>query len=267
MKPTAETQFSYKRTIATSGRFALAFCFVFVGLSSSLRAQGVLAFQNLNFEKAVISYDPSGAIPGYSVYANAALPGWAPYVAGIAQTDVIYNDISIGGAQISLFGPGSNWPILSGKYSVELYGGLAGSPAAIAQSGLVPGTANSITFAAFTYSPSLGRLDVSLGGQALALIPLASGVHYTLYGADISKFAGTSVPLVFSAPGVPGYSNPWILDDISFSTTPVPELGTGCLLLAGGVMLGIAGRLAGRAQRRGANTVPCGAGGPCAICL
>ena len=61
---------------------ASACLFVCEGLSCNLQAQGVLAFQNLDFEQAVISFDPNGYYPGSSVAANLALPGWTPNING-----------------------------------------------------------------------------------------------------------------------------------------------------------------------------------------
>ena len=71
--------------------------------------------------------------------------------------------------------------------------------------------------------------------------------------------------VVLSITCLPLLTNPYntlTLDDITLSASPVPEPGSGWLFLVGGTTLGIAGCLAARAQRRGANMALSGAGEP-----
>ena len=68
-----------------------------------------------------------------------------------------------------------------------------------------------------------GTPEVYFAGQQLAPTVLGSGPgQASLYGADISAFAGLTGELRFSGSG--------ILDAISFSTLPVPEPGVAALL-------------------------------------
>jgi len=82
-------------------------------------------------------------------------------------------------------------------------------------------------------SPQLQPLDLSLGGQSLSYTTLFSDSSYTLYGADISSFAGQPAGLVFQAPG----STSFIIDDIEFSTQIIPEPSLLALLGCAGLLL------------------------------
>ncbi|MCX6929773.1 MAG: PEP-CTERM sorting domain-containing protein [Verrucomicrobia bacterium] len=77
---------------------------------------------------------------------------------------------------------------------------------------------------------------VSLGGVDLPYSPISAGANYTLYGADISAFAGQLEQLMFTA--LPGGNNYWTLDDIQFSTQLVPEPGVFGLAALGALFLG-----------------------------
>jgi len=85
-------------------------------------------------------------------------------------------------------------------------------------------------------------LSVSFAGNSLSPVGLSSGVSpsgqsYTLYGADISAYAGQSGQLqftdVYSGQGLNGIE----LDDITFST--IPEPSTLALLFMGGMAFGV----------------------------
>ena len=105
---------------------------------------------------------------------------------------------------------------------------------------------------------------VLLGGQSLNMVPLNSTAAYTLFGANIpANLAGQSANLSISAlPTATDHYNTITLDDITFSAFPVPEPGSGWLLLAGGAMMGIAGRFRARAKWRGATKAASAAGEP-----
>jgi hypothetical protein len=77
---------------------------------------------------------------------------------------------------------------------------------------------------------------VSLGGQNLSYFALSNGPNYTLYGGNIpSAFAGKSEQLMFSA--LEG-ENFWEIDDIQFSSSPVPEPSELALAALGTLLLG-----------------------------
>ncbi len=65
---------------------------------------------------------------------------------------------------------------------------------------------------------------------------VSTGANYTLYGGDVSAFAGHTEQLVFTAP--PGMNNYWELDDIQFPAQPIPEPGVLAVLALGGWLFG-----------------------------
>ena len=182
-------------------------------------------FVNLNFEQAIIVTDPSVPYYPYGVYASNALPGWTT-IGFLSPTYILYNDISLGATSITLCGTNSPYSpsSLDGRFSIDLYGGVEGpaSGASISQTGLVPTNAVSIRFIAQGLAqPFGGPLLVSLGGQNISYSTISTGPNYTVYGGDISVFAGQIAQLTFNTPQ--GNNNYWELDDIQFSSLPVPE--------------------------------------------
>jgi hypothetical protein len=131
----------------------------------------------------------------------------------------------------------TNGGALDGNYSVLLQGGGTAPYASISQTGFVPVSAESLDFKAERFGVGVGTLQVSLGGQNLSYFALSNGPNYTLYGADISAFAGQTEQLTFSALD-DQYPNNWAIDDIQFSSEPVPEPTTFALAALGGLLLG-----------------------------
>ena len=143
---------------------------------------------NLDFESAELSPIPSGQFGG-SVSITNALPGWTGSISASQVTQVLQNNLTLGLPSIDILGP--NWSfgaIIEGQYTLVLQpgGSATYSSASISQTGFVPSGTRSLQFKAQTYS----AFSVSLGGQALSLTPLGTGGNYTLYGADVSSFAG-----------------------------------------------------------------------------
>lgn len=186
-----------------------------------VHAQGT--FQNLGFESAQIIPLTEGAdFPPYSVATTNLLPGWTLYYGFNPQSQLTYNDPALGSTFATLWA--TNGAQISGNYSILLQGGLTESAASISQSSLVPVSAESLLFEA--QQTGAGTLQVSLGGQILPFFALSNGPNYTLYGVDISAFAGQTEQLMFSALKAPGFVNNWNIDNIQFSDQPVPEPGT-----------------------------------------
>ena len=206
-------------------------------ISGILQASGQGTFQNLNFENAVIIADPASGPGAY--YADAALPGWTP-TGFLGPNDVLYNSASLGSTSVSILDPNGHPPALDGSFSVYLYGGVTAASASISQTGVVPGSTQSLLFKAQQYG--LGTLQVSLGGQNLSYVALSTGANYTLYGVNIPTYAGQSEQLTFSA--LEGANNAWNIDDIQFSVMGIPEPETWALLLCG------AGALAALRRKR-----------------
>jgi hypothetical protein len=191
-------------------------------------------FINLNFESATIIPDPNGEYYPYSIAIINALPGWA--VNGSTQGDITYNDPALGSSWVNLWA--TNGQQLSGNYSVLLQGGL-GPGADISQTGLVPVSSTSILFEAEPGAETAaGSLLVSLGGQDLSYIAVGTGPNYTLYGANVSAFAGQTEELMFFAESG---GNNWNIDNIQFSSSPVPEPGALALSALGYLSLALRG--------------------------
>ena len=208
-------------------------------LFSTGGATGQGTFQNLGFESANLSPIPPGQYGGF-VPITDALPGWSGYIGANQVTTVLQNAVALGDASIILLGP--NWSfgdIIEGQYTLDLQPGddpfgssqLVG--ASISQSGVVPGNAQSLEFKANIFC----SFSVSLGGQALSIIPLGTGANYTLYGANISPlFAGQVETLVISA--LPGHSSSDYFDSFVFSSSSVPEPSTLVLSALGALLAG-----------------------------
>jgi hypothetical protein len=197
--------------------------FFLTALCSTIQQIGICqgTFRNLDFESANVPVVPSGQL-GADVSMSDALPYWAGFYGQTEITTALHNRITLGGVEIVIFGPQSPpYDILQGNYSV-LIAGTRGAPpgsgtsAAIAQVGQVPLNAKSLLFLA---SPG-SVFDITFSGQELPISDLLyTGTDFVLLGADISRFAGLTGELRFSAlPDRGGY-----LDNITFSTIAVPE--------------------------------------------
>ncbi len=196
-----------------------------------------LTFQDLDFESANVPVVPAGQLGSFVAFSDA-FPGWTGYL-GTQQTASAGEDIlTLGAPNISILAP--NWaynesiPIIEGNYAAVIQAGEfppnAPESAAIAQSGLVPVTAQSIEMKIqqlAQYAPLLDELRVTVGGQNIVMVPLQVAATYTLYGGDISAFAGQVEELRIAALPVPQDSNSsFQLDSIEFSGLAVPEPGS-----------------------------------------
>ena len=160
--------------------------------------------------------------------------------AGLARgADVGYNAASTGATEVSIINSHGPVAVLDGNYSVLLTGGTSASSASISQTGLIPSGTESLLFEAQQGSGggAGGNLDVLIGTQSVPIMPVAIEPTYTLYGANISAWAGNTEELTFSATeGTTGLNN-WTIDDITFSPNTVPEPNTLALILLGGAAL------------------------------
>jgi hypothetical protein len=180
---------------------------LFALLSALPVALGQGTFQNLDFES--VRGDLIPAPQGGYLYASNALPAWSAYY-GTSELPIILYDNSEYW-YIGLWDTNYSYEfIIQGKFSVSLGGGT------ISQTGLVPANALSLLFSAYNRSPDFYSLNVSLAGQSLAFLPVSSNPGYTVYGADISGFAGQTATLTFSG-------NRYMIDDIRFSDSRIPE--------------------------------------------
>jgi len=196
-------------------------------------------FQNLDFESANLSPIPLGQFGGFVPITNA-LSGWTGYLGATQVTQVLQDNLTLGSGSIDILGP--DWAfggssVIDGQYSVELQPGLNNTPSAfaatIAQIGMIPITAKSLQF---KKAPTEDPFSVTIGGQAISMIPLQNSSTYILYGGDISIFAGLTEELRMSAlPGTFGFS----LDDIVFSPSSVPEPNTLGLIALGALLFSL----------------------------
>jgi len=208
---------------------------------AALSAQAQDTFQNLDFEQANPINAGNPYYP-YFVTVASALPYWTVTEEGVQQTEIAYNNISLGAPWVDLIGPGAPFGLapIDGNYSVMLQGTFAGS-AEISQTGTISSGTESLFFEA---QPGEGTLDVLIGAQIVPITAVGNGANYTLYGANISAWAGDSESLTFSAAQDDSGLNNWELDDISFSQ--VPEPSTVALTAIGGLLFGARKRLARR---------------------
>ncbi len=214
-------------------------------LASSTSAQGT--FQNLDFEQANPVIVVGGSYYPYSVTTASALPYWTVTIGGVQQTQITENDPSIGYPWVVLAGPGLGSgiiPPIDGSYSVLLQGSFPASIPSISQTGTIPAGTKSLLFEAHSGS---GALDVLLGTQIVPFVAVGIGPNYTLYGANISAWAGQTEQLAFAACESSTGLNNWVIDDISFSTTVVvPEPGPLALTGVGAVLFALCRRFAAK---------------------
>jgi hypothetical protein len=188
------------------------------------------AFVNLDFEDANLAGYSPGSVP-----AADAIPGWTAYIGGTALTFISNSNSPPRTGNIAMVEIiGAN--TIQGNYYINLqgldYSGI-GSPsnvASIDQTGTIPTTAQSLIFFGL-FNP----LDtVSFNGQTLFLSVIGSASTYAIYGADISAIAGQTGQLLFTAThSGPGPSDS--IDNIQFSSSPIPEPSSEIVLGLGGL--------------------------------
>lgn len=207
------------------------------------RAQGT--FQNLNFESVNIT-PPSQRefFPFGDVF-----PGWAGYIGATQANLAFYNGVSLGAALNSIIGPYTPYDsnsVISGKFTAVLAAGVINpgpnsslESVALAQRSMIPVSAQSLRFKLGQYS-YVGDLEVAFGGQIIPFFPLTSGSNFTVYGGDISAFAGATGELRFTERPISWPFAKAYLDDIEFSPNPIPEPSGLLLWLLSSALLSLA---------------------------
>jgi len=189
-------------------------------------------FQNLDFEQANLPFVPPGQFGADASISNA-IPHWAAYYNGSPISSISHDNLSLGGALISIHDTSSSIAQpLAGAYSILLQGSSAGpaTSVAIAQTGQLSGSSLSLRF----WACPLSNLQITFDGQSVQVFHLATTPGYDIFGADISAFSGQTRELRFTALADSG----GFFDNIQFSDQPIPEPGSISLLLVG---LGLAG--------------------------
>jgi hypothetical protein len=191
-----------------------------------VNAQG---FVNLNFDQTTLT---PVVYPSETFYL-ATVPGWTWSPAENFQnndpTTVALDDIALDDAAVTLHSTNSLFypSAIQGNYSILLQGGSVWAQnttngASIGQTARIPFTAKSIIYWG-------GPLQVSFNGQMLSFIDISNAPNYTVWEADISADAGHLGQLLFSVP----WQNEAMLDNIQFSSTPVPEPSVFTLVFLG----------------------------------
>lgn len=208
-------------------------CLAMAVAFSLASAQGQSAFRNLDFESPVLPLVP---VDDFWVPKDKAIPGWVPYLNGIAQSQIVYNTMSYGAAAISLHDNNSDSKPIEGDFSVLMQTSTGGphTSCALGQIGTIPDGARSLQF----YGTK--GFEVTFGGSLIPIFALSEGtVPYPVMVGDISMFAGQTGELRFTLPysdAIPPYAMSW-LDNIQFSAEIVPEPTTLALLTFGGLAL------------------------------
>lgn len=192
---------------------------------AQMRAQGT--FQNLDFESATLVSIPGD--PFGRVEFVPAFPGWVGFIGTSVQTVADHNSRSISEPGIAIMG--SDFPApnsFEGHFYARLYLAFPGPPvvAALAQTGTVPADAESIRF----YAGSFDTPFLYFAGQQIPVSVLQTTPAYTVYGGNISAFAGQMGELRFEGS--------LTFDKILFSPEPIPEPSVFGLFALGALFLG-----------------------------
>ncbi len=212
--------------------------FVFLASVNGLLAQG---FINTTFERPLFPQPPApSGSPQFLDWATWA-PGWS-HSSG-SDTGVLYYEhphFGISQWYLLVRNPGSlnyGGP-LAGSYSLAMHSGYLNnqdfnSPwteAFISQTAVVPADTLSLRFLASQ------PISVQANGTPVPLIFLGGNQ----WAGDFSAYAGLSTELKIMNTTTPGNLGvpPTILDNITFSNTPVPEpAGIALFLLGAGALL------------------------------
>jgi hypothetical protein len=132
------------------------------------------AFVNLDFNSANIS---SGTEPYSFIPIADAIPGWTAYFGNNQQTSVLYDSEDIGSVNVSILDanslvggliPGNDYTVLLQAGNGGGDGGLPNTTASIAQTGMIPSTAESIEFTASLPDGPPGW-QVTINGQPISI--------------------------------------------------------------------------------------------------
>lgn len=199
------------------------------GLGTLAMAQG---FVNLGFETTVISNGNTAALIGWTTDRNYNFINGNPNL-------IAYNTFALDGQAVCVEGTNgaAGYKAIIGNYSVFIQGGTQFDPdhsgASILQTGQIPISALSIIYWG-------GKLNASFNGNSLSFNKVQLGTGYDIWQADISPYAGQTGQLMFTAPWQTFGNLGSLLDNIQFSTSPIPEPHTFVMLSIGSAMFAIA---------------------------
>lgn len=194
-------------------------------------------FENLNFDE--------GGIPPVSINDGAQpigtlLPGWTAQMGAHELTEVYFGYQLANNGSVTVSPQDRRSSIFEGRYGVLLQGGAeypSTAPvvaASISQFGLIPVGTKSLLFRADIGSPT----EVRINGQVSPLFGVENVPLTTVYGVDVSRFAGQEVELSFVNYSLPDRPGAVFFDSLRFSSTvTVPEPSTWALLGTGSLAL------------------------------
>jgi hypothetical protein len=178
---------------------------------------GGQGFVNLDFESGrVVAPDPEFGLLAW----NTAVPGWSH--GNGSDTQIVYwNHTHAGETQAYLLcAPGTVTPSMAGSLSMALFNGIYSytgdstwTQAFISQTGQLGNNLKSIQFLA------TGPFAVFIDGTQIPVQPLGENA----FSGDISAFAGRAVDLKIMNTSPAFIKTPVVVDNIQFSTQPVPE--------------------------------------------
>ena len=178
------------------------------------------SFVNLSFENTIIT---TIQYPGGTSY-FATIPGWSwsDMSSEGGPNTVHFNTIALDAPAVTLHGTNSPYvPTVRGSYAILLQGGSPGlltltNGASIFQTGQVPIASKSMIY----FGGS--AIMVTFDGHSLSPVAVITTPSLTVWGVDISAYAGQTGELRFTAP----WMTSGFLDGIQFSTMAVPEPST-----------------------------------------
>jgi len=128
---------------------------------------------------------------------------------------------------------------IQGNYSAYLQSAFTTSTT-LSQMGTIPTGTESIQLDA---EEQFSSFTVTVGGQTINMIPLQALSGYTVYGGNVSTWAGQDVTVSITELPPPEGSEPspstLLFDNISFSQTAVPEPSIVALAAIGGLLFGV----------------------------
>jgi hypothetical protein len=206
-----------------------------LAFSLPLGARGA-PFQNLDFESAALPVLPPNQ-PGGFVPIAQGLPGWSAFLGNDRIAQILHNSVTLGSPAVLIWGPDYSRGFagrIDGEYTAVLFAGSASSGPAlsISQTGTVPAEAQWLFFKALVY-PTASAFEVSLNGERIPVSAWEAHEDYTVYGGDVSPFAGLAAELRFTMSRGLGYG--LSLDSIVFA---VPE-PSGVGLFAMGIVAAV----------------------------
>ena len=199
---------------------------------ASARGQG---FLNLDFSLAH-NLPSNPGIDGLSVSVTNALPDWTAYGGHNVLSSINYLSNSFAGFSTPVQLEAGSLALGGNNFAVGL-----GSGGSISQTAQVPSNAESLEFETI----SAAGLELYLDGQIISIKEISADNGYNTYGANLpAGTAGQVETLTFFEDG-----SQTVLDDIVFSSSPIPEPGEGALLGLGALVWGVYWRTR-RTERR-----------------